>query len=162
MTVTEVRKAFEHGLLPGGFYQDKKNFIGMILNNNGVLFEILDGMFKENGVENPYKADQISVVPAKLGDGISMLKISFPEPEEEPLCYWSYLFFDEKFEKMLYFCIEKTNGGPLPLVGAWTDDRQHLSFGNCMFEDNDDFRMCSTVFKSAFSDKRNENETETE
>lgn len=152
MTISEVRKTFEHGILPGGFYRDRKNFIGMILHKKEVVFEILRDMYIEQGLECPYSSADFSVFSAKLSDDVSMLKLSFPEPEEVPLCYCSYLFFDKDFEKIMFCTVEKGENTSYPVAGVWTEQGDHISLGNCLTDDKDDFRICSVAYRSAFPD----------
>ncbi len=50
-------------------------------------------IFEQEGVSNPYTEDDFDVIASKVTEDILMLKVTFPEPEEEPLCYCSYFFF---------------------------------------------------------------------
>lgn len=102
----EIRYLLEHRLLPHWFFEQKMQLIGLLLRDQEVLYRIIGDLFEKEGIENPYTADQFAVTVSKPDDKM-VVRISFPEPEEEPLCYCSYLFFDETFEKVSYFCIEK-------------------------------------------------------
>ena len=106
-------------------------------------------MHEEQGLECPYTEDQFNVEAVKLSKDISLLIITFPEPEQGPLCYKSYLFFDEDFGRSMYFCIEK-NSENVPTVCAWNQNGEHAEYMACSFEDSDDFVKCSTIFKSEF------------
>ena len=68
---------------------------------------MISDLFEKEEVTNPHLLENFDVTVDKITDDVLMLKIRFPEPEEEPLCYCSYLFFDENFEKTSYFCIGK-------------------------------------------------------
>ena len=160
-----VRYAFEHRLLPQWFYEDKEQFIGLLLHDKTVLFNVLNDIFQKEGIENPYTEKDLDIEFSKVTDEVLMLKISFPEPEEEPLCYCSYLFFDEAFEKMSFFCIEKGNehGQDYPFVCSWSKDGVHSNYGNCTFEEYNDFIRCADVHMEKFYDlHRDRIETETE
>ena len=143
-----VRYTFEHRLLPHWFLEDKARFVGAIFHDKNILFRVIDDIFKEEEIVNPYTEDQFDVIPAKITDDVMMLKIVFPEPEEEPLCYCSYLFFDEDFEKIIYFCIEKGNdeGDNYPFVCSWSKEGGHYNYGNCTFEDQNDFHRCIDLY----------------
>lgn len=143
-----VRYQFEHRILPQLFFEDKAQFIGIILNDKDVLFRVIDEIFSGEEVTNPYSKDDFTIEAARIAESVMMLKIIFPEPEEEPLCYCSYLFFNEKFEKLGYYCIEKGNeeGEFYPFVCSWTPEGEHVNHGNCTFEDYNDFFRCADIF----------------
>ena len=143
-----IRYMFEHRLLPQWFFKEKERFVAPILKDKGILFEVLDQIFRKENVDNPYSPEQFNSEAAKLTDEVLMVKITFPEPEEEPLCYCSYLFFDLAFEKIAYFCIERGNpaGDDLPFVCSWTKEGTHLNHGHCTFEEHNDFLRCADIF----------------
>lgn len=143
-----VRYFFEHQVLPKWFYEDKVKFVVILLQDKNILFRIIDDIFKQENVENPYNEDSFDVIPFNVTDDVKMLKIIFPEPEEEPLCYCSYVFFNDDFEKINYFCIEK--GSELsnnnPFVCSWSSDGIHRNHGNCTFDEDSDFLRCKEIF----------------
>ncbi len=142
-----IRYMFEHRLLPKWFFEDKMKFIGLLLHEKETLFNRINNIFKIAEVDNPYSLEDFNVTAAKITDDVLMLRIGFPEPEEEPLCYCAYLFFDESFEKVSYFCIEKGNAvsDNYPFVCSWTPDGVHRNHGNCSFEDDNDFIRCVDI-----------------
>lgn len=143
----EIRYMLEHRFIPKWFFEDKGKFIGTVLHEQGILFEVIDDLFQKEGVENPYSAEDFKVMAAKITDDVLLLRIGFPEPEEEPLCYCAYLFFDADYQKLGYYCIEKGNAesGDLPFVCSWTPDEVHHNYGNCTMEGHDDLRRCMDV-----------------
>ena len=149
----DVRYLFEHKLLPGWFFKDGEQFIGAVINDKHILFRIISGVFKDEKVDNPYSDEDFRVTGSKIKEDLTMLKFTFPEPEEEPLCYCSYLFFDKEFQKISYFCIEKGNelSDDMPFVCSWTEDGTHLNHGNCTFEDNNDLLTCLDIHMKRFS-----------
>ncbi len=158
-----IRYTFEHRALPQWFFEDKEMFIGTLLHDKNVLYRVINSMFEGEGVENPYIEDDFEVVVSKVTDDVKMLKIVFPEPEEEPLCYSSYMFFDDNFEKISYFCIEKGNtyGEDYPFVCSWTKEGEHENYGNCTFEKYDDFLRCADIhMENMYGLKRKTIETE--
>lgn len=146
MNQHEIRYLFEHRLLPQWFFKYQFSFIGSLLQDKEILYRMIHDLFKEEGLENPYTPDQFQVTVSNLMDQMS-LKISFPEPEEEPLCYCSYLFFDKEFDNVSFFCIEKGNKEDQmhPFLCSWTPDGTHLNHGRCTFENNDDFLRCAKI-----------------
>lgn len=157
MNLHSIRYMFEHRMLPQGFFEEKARFIGMLLQDKGVLYRIINDIFEKEEVQNPYEEEQFGIEAAKITEDVMMLKIIFPEPEEEPLCYCSYMFFDKDFEKIRYFCIEKGNGvgQPQPFVCSWDKDGTHLNHGNCTFEEHGDFKKCADIYMKQEYDMEN-------
>ena len=114
-----VRYLFEHRLLPQFFFTETENFIGTLLSEKDVLYRIIDSLFRKEDLENPYTAGQFSAEAAKITEQILMIKITFPEPEEAPLCYRTYLFFDTDFGKLGCYSVEKNSRSSAP--GRGTD-----------------------------------------
>ena len=84
-----IRYMFEHRLLPQWFFEEKESFVAPILKDKGILFEVLDQIFRKENVDNPYSPEQFNIEAAKLTEEVLMVKITFPEPEEEPLPFTS-------------------------------------------------------------------------
>ncbi len=144
MTLNESMFYFEHTLLPGWFFEEKKKFVIAALNDSTFLHRVLSDIFKNEGLENPYKAEEFVAEPAKVREDIMMLRIIYPMPADEPLCYCSYMFFDNDFEKTSFYTIEKGDPkeGPLPYACEWTTDGVHHKLGRCSFENMGDFKIC--------------------
>lgn len=147
MNSHQIRYMFEHKLLPHWFFENKDQFVGTILGDKAVLYRIISDIFQKEKVENPYSQEQFDMEAAKVTEDVMMMKLIFPEPEDETLCYCSYLFFDKAFEKLSYFCIERGNseGGMAPFVCSWGEDGMHSNYGNCSFEDQEDFYKCADL-----------------
>lgn len=115
-------------------------------------------MLKHENMENPYTPDQFRVGLMRMTEEVFALKIESPEPEEAPLCYFSYYFFNKEFNVTAYYCIEKGRsilGGEQPFVCSWTADGVHLNHGTCSFENHEDFIRCADLFmESKFGMKR--------
>lgn len=148
MNLHQIRYMFEHRLLPQWFFENKDKFVGIILQDKTVLYKMINDIFLNEELENPYTPEQFGIEAERLTEEVMMLKIIFPEPEDEPICYCSYLFFNRDFEKTGYFCIEKGNeeGQEQPFVCAWTADGTHLNYGRCSFEEHGDFLRCVEIY----------------
>jgi len=150
----QIRYLFEHRILPQWFFEGKSRFAGMLLNDKTVLFRIIDDIFQKEETDNPYIVEQFGIETSKVTDDVVMIKIILPEPEEEPLCYCCYLFFDQDFEKPGFFCIERGNnigsktGGTIPFVCSWTADGSHHNHGNCSLENNQDLIRCTQLYQA--------------
>lgn len=151
MTLHEICYGFEHKLLPEMFFEYKFAFVKMLLDDKTKLYKIINDIFEDAKEKNPYTEDDFDIVLAKLDENLYMLKIIFPEPKTEPLCYCSYIFFDCSFEKTGYYCIEKGNsfsGKEEPFVCSWSKEGMHFNYGNCVMEDNKDFLRCLELYLS--------------
>ncbi|MDE7298147.1 MAG: hypothetical protein K2N94_04875 [Lachnospiraceae bacterium] len=142
-----IRYLFEHRLLPQWFFEDKTQFVGLLLNEKEILFNIINDLFEKENVDNPYKREDFTVMASKVTADVLMVRIGFPAPEEEPLCYCAYIFFDKAFDKVSYFCIERGNkeGDNYPFVCSWTPDGAHNNHGNCSLDSYNDFIRCADI-----------------
>lgn len=118
-----------------------------ILTTSEILFNVISDLFEKEEVTNPHSLENFDVIAAKITDDVLMLRIRFPEPEEEPLCYCSYFLFDENFEKISYFCIGKGNAesGGYPFVCSLTPVEVHHNHDNGSFDDYNDFIRCAYI-----------------
>lgn len=146
MTV-DIRYMLEHRLLPTYFFVHKKNFVDRITRNKDAVYNILDKLFKDNNLENIYKKEDFNAELGKVTDEVTLIKITFPKPEVEPLCYSAYIFYDKNFEKLGYYCIEKGNEGNnfTPYVASWTKEGRHENHGTCTLENNEDLLKCADL-----------------
>ena len=144
----EIRYVFEHRMLPRWFFEETINFVGALLNEKEVLYNIINDIFVKENVENSYSKEDFRVEASRLTDNIMFVKIDFPKPEDEPLCYCSYMFFDEKFEKKRYYCIERGNeeGDEMPFVCGWTPNGSHINYGNCGLGEDADLIRCIELY----------------
>ncbi len=143
MNLHQIRYLIEHRLLPNFFYTEKEAFIGMLLNDKESLYKMADSVFRQEKVKNPYSSEQFVVESGKIDEETFMVKLTYPEPEEEPLCYCSYLFFDSSFQYPFFFTLEKGYNQPSDqvMVCAWTPN-SHLNYGQCSRKDNAAFLRC--------------------
>lgn len=148
MNVHQIRYLVEHRLLPDFFYEKKGAFIGMLLHDKENLYQIADSVFKQEGVENPYSSEQFVVESGKVDEKTLMVKLTYPEPEEAPLCYCSYLFFDSQFQHMGFFTLEKSYGLPdgQVMLCTWTPD-SHANYGQYSYEDNAAFLRSLEIYQ---------------
>ena len=130
----QARYMVEHRLIPELLYKEGIGFMGAIAEEDNILNKILLEYLTKDGVENPYSDKAIKVKPFSIKD-ILIAKITFPEPEEEPLCYESYAFYDTANDRAGYYCLEK--GGAIddqPFLCGWSPDGVHLNYDNCSFD----------------------------
>lgn len=143
-----VRYVFEHRLLPQWFYKDKQEFIAALLHDKSILYRIIDDIFTKEDMLNPYQPEQFDIEAGRIAEDLIMVKIIFPTPEDEPLCYCSYMLFDKDFKKAIYYCIERGQDDSLeyPFVCSWSEDMTHSNYGQCSMEDLGDFKRCLHLF----------------
>ena len=147
MTAYDVVYNYQYRQLPQWFYTYKEKFIALILHAPGTAYRILDDGFQRAGLPNPYKESDFRAAPSRLEDGTMVIQIDFPEPEREPLCIRSYLFFDHMFEKPMYFCVEKAGRVGRAFLCSWTKKGAHLNHGLCVPDGEDDFTACVRVYR---------------
>ena len=140
----DVLYPFEHKLIPSAFYQKQDGFIKAVLSNKELLYQILNDMFVENEIENPYTPEDVSISVIKLPDTLFVLKITYPEPEEVPLCYCSYIFFTPEFNHLAYFCVEKGEGHAF--LCHWTQEESHENFGEVDLDEQAQILQCLNIY----------------
>lgn len=143
-TKHRLRKEYEHKLLPQLFYTDKDRFIYVCTNSKTILYEMIDDIFVNHPLKNPYTPEQFSAQLGRLDENLLLLKLTFPEPEIEGECYCSYLFFDPEFTKPRYYCMEKEKKGDDPVICAWTPELKHIRHKKC--KTSDELRECMLLY----------------
>lgn len=140
----DILYPFEHKLIPSVFYQKQDVFIKAVLSNKELLYQILNDMFIENEIENPYTPEDVPISVIKLHDTLFVLKITYPEPEEVPLCYCSYIFFTPEFNHLAYFCVEKGEGHAF--LCRWTQEESHEKFGEVAMDEQGQILQCLNIY----------------
>lgn len=126
-----ARYALEHRLIPSQLYEGKMKFLNAIVDPGNPLSKVFIDMMKEDNVENPYGEQPIKIDPFRI-DHVIVAHITFPEPEEEPLCYEGYALYDSKTDQAGYYCIEKGGVfGDAPYLCGWNKEGLHSNYGLC-------------------------------
>lgn len=152
MNLNESMFYFEHTLLPGWFFGEGKKFVIVALNDPGFLYRVVSDVFSNEGVANPYKKEEFMAEPAKIKEDLMMMRVIFPMPSEEPLCYCAYMFFNNDFTQTGFYTIEKEKPekGPLPVACEWTPDGVHHKLGKVSFENMGDFKKCVDAYMEKY------------
>ena len=130
----QARYMLEHRLIPEMLYKEGIGFMGAITDEGNILNKILIEYLERDGIDNPYGEQAIEVKPFSIKD-ILIAKILFPEPEEEPLCYESYAFYDTSRDKAAYYCLEKGSSiDDKPFLCGWSSRGIHINYDNCSFD----------------------------
>lgn len=147
-----ARYIYEHRLLPHWFFDMKEKFAMSIITNPGLLYEMLLGTFEQNHVSCPYGQEQFSVTPGRFTDTITVIKLTFPKPEEAPLCYAAFLFFDESFKNLCYITVEKGNdmNDDKPHLYAFEKGKKHMEIGSCEPGGMKDFKCAAQYYMKRY------------
>lgn len=141
-----LRYLFEHRILPGWVYRDTEGFVESLLEQREYLYGIAKEFYLENHAELPYGPEEFSLETIMEGDGRIVLKLDFPFPEQMPLCYHAYLFFDKKLEKIDYYSIEKSGIDEKEAVlCGWKQDGSHMNYGKLDLKDA--FNRCMELYE---------------
>ena len=142
-TMQKIRYAFEHRQLPAFFSEGKGRFVSALLENNSILFKILDDMCRQYDVENYYPREKFIVNPVKVSEDILALQLIFPTPEWVPNCFCAYYFFNMDFTLSRYFTIEYGFGEPdgSAFICEWSEE-QHINYGVHDVTDGKDLDRC--------------------
>ena len=131
-----ARYIYEHRLLPHWFFDLKEKFAMSLITDPGLLYKMLLGTFEQNQVACPYQKEQFQVIPGRFTDTITVIKLVFPEPEEDPLCYAAFLFFDENFQNLSYITVEK--------------GKKHMEIGSCELGGMKDFKRAAEYYMNRY------------
>lgn len=144
----ELNYQFQHKLLPDLFFKSKPGFVGMFLKDKDMLSTLCNDFFTHFEEENPYSKEDFSTEIFKLSADTYALKLVFPEPLTEPLCYYSLIIFKKDFSEYMYFCLEK--GGIFsdnaPFLCRWNEEKAHLNYGTCEYNEKEFILRCCDIF----------------
>lgn len=141
----EIRYQFEQVLLPHWFFEKKAQLIGMLLQDEGLLYRVVGDLFQRRGLENPYSESQFGIGMARVADDVGLLKVSLPEPEESLECHCCYLVFDQTFGKLGFYNVEKSRMGG-PFLCSRDTDENHVNYGVCTLDDAENMRRCAEIY----------------
>ncbi len=126
-----VRYYFEHELLPKLFFENELGFMSVIANKEkNVLNKIFLKIFEDANLNNPYGDNPIDIEPFAIED-IYIAHITFPAPEDEPLCFETIMLYNIKTNKSGFYCIEKGNDETPRYLCGWSNAEKHLNYGSC-------------------------------
>ena len=153
MDLHQLNYMFQHRALPHFFYTQKEAFVKLAVLCDGgeLIFQLHRGLFEQEETPCPYTAEQYDAQTLTVGEGVRALKLTFPEPENTPLCYYSLLFYNDDFTHLLYFTVEKSLalfGDDRPVLCAWTPDGTHCNYGSCDVENGEDLKKCAEIFNA--------------
>lgn len=146
-SIHNVRYTLEHKVIPGWLYNEKETLVYALLSRDDLLYAVISDMLSEQGLLNPYSPGQFKAVPLEPEDDVCGIKIMFPEPEDEPLCYYAILFFDWNFTRLSYFTVERGNdfGRQRPFICGWDKNGTHLNYGSLEFDDDSILELCRSI-----------------
>lgn len=142
MGIHAIRYTLEHRMLPGWFYREGQRLAELLRERPLFVYEVLCDLLQKEGLENPYQAETCETefipVHSQGDEDITVLKLTLPEPEEEPLCYRIYMVYNSGFTHTEYYTVEKGNGPTADdrnFFCGWSPKQAHLNYGGCLPEE---------------------------
>ena len=129
---------FQHDWFPQLFYRQQEALTAALINDGETVHRILTSLAGEAGVECPIEAAELPVEVLGYPIDRYVIKIAFPEPDQDPLCHFVCLCFDKGFTDMRYLTVEKSagiDGDTRPFLCGWTRDGRHENYGQCELEE---------------------------
>ena len=146
MNSSEIRYTFEHRILPLNFYEYRTDFIALLLKRKDIIFQVLNDIYREEKVENPYSKNDFEIKLVNMDEKFISIKLIFPYPEEEPLCYYSYLFIDKELQNLKYFCVERGAKPEDAYISLWTSAKDHINYGRCSIDEYECYKKCLQIY----------------
>ena len=146
------RYLLEHRIIPQFLYEEGIGFMVAAVSKDNVINNIFLDIMEKEEVKNPYGENPVSVEPFKI-ENILVACFVFPEPEEEPLCYRSYAFFDTENERAAYYCVEMGEEGGAPFLCGWSKEGTHLNYGGCSNDEQEVIEKMLRLFIDPEGDK---------
>lgn len=95
------------------------------------MYDLMVGVCEEDKIVCPYTQNQYKHNIKIMEKGYSILRLTFPEPEEQALCSNVCLVFDEKFREARYFTVEVAGKGKKQMLYLceWDPGHNHYNYG---------------------------------
>ena len=148
MTVQQVLYHFQHRLLPMWFYDSPKEFAGVLSEKPEALYEIFSTLMEQGGVENTFRAGEFKAEPLEISDTVTAIRIKYPKPQDEPLCFGALAFFNKDFDKLHFFTMEKGEDieGIFPVLCSWDSNGEHFSHGTVSLDPDEQLLECVNMY----------------
>ncbi|MBQ7503597.1 hypothetical protein IJT93_12950 [bacterium] len=151
MEIHGILYEYEHRLIPRLFYRDGLSFMNnLIENGNALPYSLLSFLFKERKTDNPYSESDIEVETAEVCDEYTSVRLVYPNPQTEPLCFCCYLFADADGEKLRCYTVEKSSslfdGTEEQMLCGWDENMRHQNYGTVSADNNEIYKKCVEIF----------------
>ena len=125
-----VKKQVEFGVLPKRLFTEKETFVNKLFEEKeNLINQIFADVYKEQKL-NPFTEADYSVMALNIAEDLKLVRIDFPDKGiVAPLCYRVYITFDPITKKVGYYTIEKMAEGNDRLLGGFSEDGKHISYG---------------------------------
>ncbi len=156
MSLHEVRYQLEHRMLPGWFYGEGARLIGVLEQDQAFLYKVMNRLLEQEGIANPYRAEQFQATFVSVNESVMALRLTLPEPEDEPLCYELVMIFDRNYTRTGFYTIEKGSGVGVErmFLCGWDRDWSHQNYGSCAPDREQAFRRILEIYQNRETDKR--------
>ncbi len=142
-----LRYYFEHRFIPERVYKDGVMFISSITSEDNYLNDLFKEKIYEIGLDGLY-SEEVIRVERHRNEGITIIEIQFPPPEEEPLCYKAFIFYDAASKRIAYYCMEKrVLAGDKRFLCGWNKMGEHVDYRVCSDSEDELFDMMMSIFK---------------
>lgn len=130
-----AKKQAEFRVLPKRLFEEKEVLINHLRDQKEVFVnQLFAETFKEEKLY-PYTEADYAVMALDIAPDLRMVRIDFPEHGMvAPLCYRVYLTLDPITGQAGYYTIEKMAEGNAHLLGGFTEDGNHVSYGEAPVE----------------------------
>ena len=130
-----VKKQVEFSILPKRLFTEKEGFVNELCEKKEMLInQIFADHYKEANLY-PYSEADYSVMALEITPDLTLIRVDFPESGMvPPLCYRVYLTYDPIAKKAGYYTIEQTTEPGKRLLGGFSEEGTHISYGEAPVE----------------------------
>lgn len=121
------RYEIEHRILPQQFEAYPGMVVSFLLKGPEAFADWLKDLYEQVGEPFPYQASDYRIDYFQLEEGIFMIGLGLPQPEEPPLCWSINLIFEAGFAWQEYFTLER--GLDTTHLCSWKDG-SHRNHGH--------------------------------
>lgn len=128
--IGQIEYEIQHIALPSLFFDDPIYVANNMVEN--YLAFVYKQVFKNNRTSKPdeiacpYTVNDFKVHRIAMDEHNFLIRCDLPKPIYTPLCYRIYFVFNDTFDKLRFYTIEKGPFGTGGFLCSWDANREHM------------------------------------
>ena len=100
---------FQHFFMPKALFNENQDLIAELSESSDLIYVLFNDICVQIERDNPFEEEEFFVKKYQMANDCMVFHLGFPKPEEPPLCWWMYLFFDRKGGSRNCYGVERTD-----------------------------------------------------